>query len=1064
MKLRFVILSIGLLLASMGYLQATDYYFSSINGNDDNDGLSAGSPKLSESAMQTVLNSLNPGDNIFLECGSVWYDVDLYMENQHGSADQRISISSYGTGELPQLISMKKLGTFTYEGEHIWSITDEDLPLKLRNQYQHLQGGYYGYYNDLNFLIIDGQHYAMAKEPNGDTYFSFEDVDPNYRSYGIDMQATYEKGFWKGAHMKVGTRDWIVDDVRINDFEDGKYSINSGDWGWDGGGEMLHNHNGNWLFIKFVMANHRNAMNLDGEWCYDNYLNNLAVYWEKDLNESDIYQSYNDYALSMLECSKIDISKIEFRGSVMNTVKIAGSDEISLSECKIRYSPRIALMVDKCTNVLVKDNFIRDGTSIGIFNSHGRANTIEGNTVINMGCYASMGGDRDGDNKIGIKDDRRLGTTIIRGNRIDSTGYSAINITGNYSTTPPPPAHLIVENNDISNFCLIASDGAAIYVWEDEFTPENTIQRVSGNIISHGGMNVGYLASQTSLTSGVYFDGLCTGMNGIGNTLYNLPLALYSNGTVQSTFRDNKIYNVGNVHCSKHGFIGKSSGFGHNGEPDKELTIVNNQIVLRDPESVCGNWLYSVFAANEALVDSNYYYQPFTSDGLVMKKTVNWSPTRITLDDWRNITDFDAHSSLNKNGEQFSSSLGIESDQFVKFLLNRDQEMDRVVKLYDCVFEDVDGNELTDSIVIAPRTSEFLFYKSGSPDSLALIVPDPLHQADTVAPLPTLYITRIGNGTVDPFHGAFNRDSVLNMTAVPDPGWSFKGWSGDISGSSSETMLTMNGDKNVVATFIQDNTISQDTVAKLNFSYDASWSVDGWTSVFGSSSFPVSLVNGTVVSSSGGNLATGTSGEPESTLVPGKVSSTYNWMSNEDDTPIDLAITGLDPDKWYDFLIYASRDDSAATGTRTTTFTIKGTTFSGSVNALGNTNQMVKLMNIGPDPTGLVTITMTKQAGEYGYINAMIITRNTSVGTSDKPDADAIVYYPVPVGDFLFISNISRARMIEVFDQVGRKVMHRMCYGEEQLRMELQDFIPGIYLFRITNEDASIKTFKISKI
>ncbi len=727
------------------------------------------------------------------------------MQARHGSEDQHIGISSYGTGEFPKLISMKRLGTFSYEGEHNWSIKDEDLPLNPRNQYRLLQGGYYGYYNDLNFLIIDGQHYAMAKEPNGDTYFSFEEVDPDAGSYGIDYQATYEKGYWKGAHVKVGTRDWITDDVRINDFEDGKYSINSGDWGWDGGGEMLHNHNGNWLFIKFLMANHRNAMNLDGEWCYENYLQTLAVYWEKDFNKSEVYQAYNDYALSLSECGFMDVEGIEFQGSVIHTVKMAASDAIDFSGCKIRYSPRIALMIDKCTNVSVKRNYLRDGVSIGIFNTHGRGNTIEGNTLIKMGCYASMGGDRDGDNKIGIKDDRRLGTTIIRGKRIDSTGYSAINVTGNYATSPQPPAHLIIENNDISNFCLIVSDGAGIYEWQDEYNPPNTIQKVSGNVISHGGLNVGYQASQTSLTSGIYFYSKCTGMSATANTPYDLPLALYSNGSVQSTYRDNKIYNVGNVHCSKHAFIGKSDGFGHAGRPDRELTLVNNQIVLRDHESVCENWLYSVFAANEAIVDSNYYYQPITDDSLVMKKTVNWSPTRIALDDWRSSTGFDSNSTYNKNDEVFKETLGIKKDQFVKFLVNHHQSDYRIVQLFDCVFEDVDGNLVRDPICVPPRMSEFLFYKNGSPDAMELILPDPLNVPDTnVSMQVSLNITVIGSGIVSPGYRLYNRDSVLTLTATPDSGWIFRGWSGDKVSTALSIDFNKTEDKPIMATYYQE--------------------------------------------------------------------------------------------------------------------------------------------------------------------------------------------------------------------------------------------------------------------
>jgi uncharacterized repeat protein (TIGR02543 family) len=42
---------------------------------------------------------------------------------------------------------------------------------------------------------------------------------------------------------------------------------------------------------------------------------------------------------------------------------------------------------------------------------------------------------------------------------------------------------------------------------------------------------------------------------------------------------------------------------------------------------------------------------------------------------------------------------------------------------------------------------------------------------------------------------------VVTLTAATETGWLFAGWSGDLSGNSSPTPLTMDGDKTVTATF-----------------------------------------------------------------------------------------------------------------------------------------------------------------------------------------------------------------------------------------------------------------------
>ncbi len=67
----------------------------------------------------------------------------------------------------------------------------------------------------------------------------------------------------------------------------------------------------------------------------------------------------------------------------------------------------------------------------------------------------------------------------------------------------------------------------------------------------------------------------------------------------------------------------------------------------------------------------------------------------------------------------------------------------------------------------------------------------------------TLTETIFGNGSVDlnPSGGVYNENTVITLTAIPDPGWQFDGWSGDLSGAINPVTLTMDADKFVTATF-----------------------------------------------------------------------------------------------------------------------------------------------------------------------------------------------------------------------------------------------------------------------
>jgi uncharacterized repeat protein (TIGR02543 family) len=79
----------------------------------------------------------------------------------------------------------------------------------------------------------------------------------------------------------------------------------------------------------------------------------------------------------------------------------------------------------------------------------------------------------------------------------------------------------------------------------------------------------------------------------------------------------------------------------------------------------------------------------------------------------------------------------------------------------------------------------------------------PINPAQT-GPTYDLTVNVVGNGTVtqDPLPPyCVGDDTSVTLTATADPGWTFDGWSGDLSGSTNPETITMDGDKSVTATF-----------------------------------------------------------------------------------------------------------------------------------------------------------------------------------------------------------------------------------------------------------------------
>ncbi len=68
----------------------------------------------------------------------------------------------------------------------------------------------------------------------------------------------------------------------------------------------------------------------------------------------------------------------------------------------------------------------------------------------------------------------------------------------------------------------------------------------------------------------------------------------------------------------------------------------------------------------------------------------------------------------------------------------------------------------------------------------------------------TLTINTVGSGTVSksPDKTTYNPGEVVTLTANPAVGWSFSAWSGDLTGSTNPTTITMNNNKTVTAAFI----------------------------------------------------------------------------------------------------------------------------------------------------------------------------------------------------------------------------------------------------------------------
>jgi Divergent InlB B-repeat domain/Cohesin domain/Dockerin type I domain len=114
----------------------------------------------------------------------------------------------------------------------------------------------------------------------------------------------------------------------------------------------------------------------------------------------------------------------------------------------------------------------------------------------------------------------------------------------------------------------------------------------------------------------------------------------------------------------------------------------------------------------------------------------------------------------------------------------------------------------------------------------------------------TLTINKIGNGNVvNNGTGSLHYGDIVTMNAQADPGWTFNQWSGNLTGSTNPTTLTITSNMIVTATFLQDQytlsitivgsgsvdknpfqaTYIYGTIVTLTANPAAGWSFANWT-------------------------------------------------------------------------------------------------------------------------------------------------------------------------------------------------------------------------------------------
>ncbi len=370
-------------------------------------------------------------------------------------------------------------------------------------------------------------------------------------------------------------------------------------------------------------------------------------------------------------------------------------------------------------------------------------------------------------------------------------------------------------------------------------------------------------------------------------------------------------------------------------------------------------------------------------------------------------------------------------------------------------------------------------------------------------------ITTNGSVTISPSSadGLYVHGTSVVLTATPDAGYQFDGWSGDATGTTNPLTITMDADKVITALFIKvqrtltinatngsvstnpnptGGTYDDGTSVELTATPDAGYQFDGW------SGDATGTTNPLTITMDADKTVTAMFSKIQRTLTlnatNGSVSTNPNPTGGTyyDGTSVELTAT---PASGYQFDGWSGD----ATGT-TNPLTI---TMDADKTVTANFSKIQRVLTINatngsvstnPNPTGgtyddgsLVELTATPASGYQfdgwsgdatGTTNPLTITMDAdktvtamfSAVTASVVDLEfnkEVKVYPIPATDILNIEIVNeyQIKKVVIYSLLGKKVIET-----KEAKVNISELVNGVYLLKVTNEEGRVASRRIIKM
>ncbi len=599
---------------------ATDYFVSSINGNDSNNGTSPAT------AWKTIsrLNQLTTrpaGTRVFFHRGGRYNGA--VMTYSSGTTNAPLEYGAYGSGAAPIISGATPItGTWTVDSGNVWKTT---IATGLNPKY----------------LVASGTIQTLARTPNTGWNFTDAVTGTSLTDSWVGTQATnslvgadvvFRSSPWSWHKFPIASNSGNV--IGFSGDTGNSPSFSGGYWEDTGWG--------------YLVQDYRAGIDTPGEWYYNPTTGVLYFQAPGNVNPNtlSVEISTQDKGFAFYSIN----TDIKVKNLVLEFYNYApiyseNAKRIAVENVEIRHAPEGIHVYNQNSAGTsqansFKNSYVHDIYSDGIWSVSTSRDVYENNVIENIGMKPELGADGLGWNFFGT---RLAGDYIFKRNIVKNVGYIGISAGGSG----------LVEENYVENALGTLGDGAGIAFDHSDglIIRKNIVKDIAAEMSTMPTLYPGYIP----LGKGIYF-----GDQDILNTSVdqNIVVNVESDGI----WMDHGLEYIGNSVTNNviYGFTRSGLGAGdfsaYRDVPNQNCSPNTNSPCFKVGgynDVVTGNKVYGLAANQNPLYhqysysngtgnhtdfgtyDNNYYYNPFRTNKIQKVTFFNGQTNNYTLAQWQ---------------------------------------------------------------------------------------------------------------------------------------------------------------------------------------------------------------------------------------------------------------------------------------------------------------------------------------------------------------------------------------------------------------------------------------------